>query len=267
MKDSARHLEIHNEVVTQRKIHNALHHPATMIMDNAWDSRELIWNNVFDGFWVNVFDYLDAKEVGRCTTMSSHINKCAQRHFKQIPTIVQVVQRRTWGKARLARLARWELPLDGIQGENGIVHLNREKPFSQLYRMIFSALNLNEDEAYAVEIIYHGLLVRRPRGCNSPTFNTLPYGYDEPPHINVAINFAYLEWKYITRHFPIEDWINDLRHTREAQLFAEGEFLQVPSEYNQQMGTYDIHHWYHPLWDHAAYEWIQDYTKPDSRPM
>jgi hypothetical protein len=145
-------LEIHNEVVTQRKIHNAQHHPATMIMDNAWDNGVFIWNNAFDGLWVNFFDYLDAKEVGRCTTMSSHINKCTQRHFKQIPTVVQVVQRRAWGKARLAR---WELPLDGIQDENGIVHLNREIPFSQLYQMIFSSLNLNEDEAYAVEIIYH----------------------------------------------------------------------------------------------------------------
>jgi hypothetical protein len=100
-----------------------------------------------------------------------------------------------------------------------------------------------------------------------PTFRTLPYGYDDPPHIDVTINFACLEWKYITRHFPIEDWINDLRHTREARLFAEGEFLRVTSEYNQYMRTYDIHHWYHPLWDHSAYEWIQDYTKPDSRPM
>jgi hypothetical protein len=226
-------------------------HLATMTMNTA---GEFIWDNVFD--------YLDAKEVGRCTTVSSHINKCAQRHFKQIPTVVQVVQRCAWGKPRL------ELPLDGIQGENGTVYLNREKPFSQLYRMIFSALNLNEDEAYAVEVIYHGLLVGRPRGCNSPTFSTFPYEFDDPPHVYVSINFAYLEWKYITRHFPIEDWINDLHHTREARLFAEGEFLQVPSEYNQQLGAREIcHHWYHPLWNHAVYEWIQDYTKPDSRPM
>jgi hypothetical protein len=77
-----------------------------MIMDNG----ELIWNNVFDGCWVNVFDYLDAKEIGRCTTMSVHINKCAQQHFKQIRTVVQVVQRRAWGKVRLAR---WELPSMG----------------------------------------------------------------------------------------------------------------------------------------------------------
>jgi hypothetical protein len=222
-----------------------------MIMDNTWDNGELIWNNVFDGFWVNVFDYLDAKEVGRCTTMLVHINKCAQRHFKQIPTVVQVFQRRAWGKPRL------ELPLDVVQGENGTVYFNREKPFSQLSRMIFSALNLNEDEAYAVEVIYHGLLVGRPRGCNSQTFSTFPYKFDDPPHVYVSINFAYLEWKYITRHFPIEDWIHDLRHTREARLFAEGEFLQVPLDYNQQLGIREIcHHWYHPLWNHAAYEWV-----------
>jgi hypothetical protein len=173
--------------------------------------------------------------------MSSLINKCAQRHFKQVLTIVQVVQCR-WGKVR------WELPFDGNQGENGVVYLNPEKPFSQLYQMIFSALNLNEDEAYAVEVIYHGLLVERPRGCNSPTFSTLPDGFDDPPHADVAINFAYLEWKYITRHIPIEDWICEFRNIREARLFEEGEFLQVPAEYNQQLGAHEVcHHSYHPL--------------------
>jgi hypothetical protein len=73
-----------------------------MTMATSWEEGDFIWDNIFD--------YLDAKEVGRCTTMSSHINECAQRHFKPVPTIVQVVQPNARGKAR------WELPLDGNQG-------------------------------------------------------------------------------------------------------------------------------------------------------
>jgi hypothetical protein len=64
--------------------------------------------------------------------------------------------------------------------------------------MIVFALNLDNDESYAAEVIYHGFLVGRTSGCNSPTFSKLPEGLDDLPHVDdVAINFAYLEWKYI----------------------------------------------------------------------
>jgi hypothetical protein len=132
-----------------------------------------------------------------------------------------------------------------------------------------SALDLNDDESHAVEIIYHGLFIGRPSGCNSPTFSKSPEGLNVKPHVNVAINFAYFKWKYIARQIPIDDWIWDLRHTHEAQLFAEGELIWVPDTYNRQPGVYGIcHHWYHHAWNHAAHEWFQDYyTRPDSRLM
>jgi hypothetical protein len=113
--------------------------------------------------WINVFNYLNANEVGKCTTMSSCINNAAKSHFQQVPTTVQVVQRNSWGKKDL------EVPLDGIQGDTGTVYLSREKPFSHLYRMIASVLEVQDEESHAVEIIYHGLLVGRPSECNSPT--------------------------------------------------------------------------------------------------
>jgi hypothetical protein len=134
--------------------------------------------------------------------------------------------------------------------------------------MIASALDLNDDESYTVEVIYHRLLVGRPSGYNSPTFSKIPEGLDDLPHVDVAMNFAYLEWKYISRQIPIDNWIRDLRHTREAHLFAEGELKSVPDTYNPQLGVREIcHHWYHHNWNHVAYEWFQDYTRPDSRPM
>jgi hypothetical protein len=138
--------------------------------------------------------------------------------------------------------------------------------------MIASALDLTDDESYAVEIIYHGLLVGRPSGCNSPTFNNSPEGRNDPPHVDVKINFAYLEWKCIASQIPINDWIWDLRYTREARLFAEGELKLVPNTWNPQLGVYDIvyvttHHWHHHKWDHIANKWLPNYTKPDSHPM
>jgi hypothetical protein len=138
--------------------------------------------------------------------------------------------------------------------------------------MIASALDLKDEESYAVEIIYHGLLVGRPSGCNSPTFNKSPEGRDDPPHADVKINFAYLEWKYVARQIPIDNWIWELRYTRQAQLFAEGELKVVPNTWNSQLGVYEIvyettHHWHHRLWDHIANEWLPHYTNPDSHPM
>jgi hypothetical protein len=227
---------------------------ATMTMATSWGDEDFIWDNAFA--------YLDANEVGKCTTMSSLMNECAKRHFQQVPMTVQVVQHDSWGKARL------EHPFDDNQGDNGVIYLSREKPFSQLYQMIASTLDLNDDESYAVEVIYHGLLVGQPSGCNSPTFSKIPEGLDDLPHVDVALNFAYLEWKYISRQIPIDDWIRDLPHTREAHLFAEDELKLVPNTYNPQLGAHEsCHHWYHHACNHAKYEWFQDYTKPDSRPM
>jgi hypothetical protein len=60
---------------------------------------------------------------------------------------VQVVQHIFWGKKKL------ELPLDGIQGDNGVVYLSGEKTFSHLYRMIASALEVKDEESHVVEII------------------------------------------------------------------------------------------------------------------
>jgi hypothetical protein len=173
-----------------------------MTLATPWGEQECIWTNVFE--------YLNANNVGKCTPMSLLLHKCSKRHFQQVPTTVQVVQRNPWGKKRL------EPPFDGNQGDSGVVYLSREKPFSHLYRMIASALDLKDEESYAVEIIYHGLLVGRPSGCNSPTFIQSPAGRDDPPHIDVKINFAYLEWKYVARQIPIDNWIWELRNTREA---------------------------------------------------
>jgi hypothetical protein len=179
---------------------------------------------------------------------------------------VQIVKHYSWGKLSVAP------PFDGTQGDHGVVYLSREKTFSHLYRMIASTLDLKNEESYAVKIIYHGLLVGRPSGCNSPTFNKSPEGRDDPPHVDVKINFTYLEWKYIVRQIPIDNWIWEIRYTREAQLFAEGELKLVPNTWNFQLGAYDIvyattHHWHHRHWDHIANEWLPHYTNPDSHPM
>jgi hypothetical protein len=130
-------------------------------------------------------------------------------------------------------------------------------------------LELKDKESHAVEIIYHGLLVGRPSECNPPTFIKSPAGRDDPPHVDVKINFAYLEWKYVARQIPIDNWIWDLRDTREAQLFAEGELKEVPDTWNFQLGAYDIvyatnHHWHHRHRDHIANEWLTHHTNPDS---
>jgi hypothetical protein len=85
-------------------------------MATSWGDKEYIWSNVFA--------YLNANDVGKCTTMSSLMNKCDKRHFQQVPTTVQVVQPNSWGKARL------EPPFDGNQGDNGVGYLSREKTFS-----------------------------------------------------------------------------------------------------------------------------------------
>jgi hypothetical protein len=83
---------------------------------------------------------------------------------------------------------------DGIQGDGGLVYLSREKLFLHLYRMIASVLDLQDEESHAVDIIYHGQLVGRPSECNSPTcLNAPEEGSNEPPHIDVKINFAYLD--------------------------------------------------------------------------
>jgi hypothetical protein len=114
--------------------------------------------------------------------------------------------------------------------------------------------------------------VGRPSEFNSPTFIKSLEGRDDPPHVDVTINFAYLEWKYVARQIPIDNWIWDLRDTREAQLFAEGELKDVSDTWNSQLGVYEIvyettHHWHHRLWDHIANEWLPHDTNPDSRPM
>jgi hypothetical protein len=94
-----------------------------MSMATSWGDEDFIWDNAFA--------YLDANNVGKCTTMSSLINKCAQRHFQQVATTVQVVQPIRWGKPEVQ--PDFEPPFDGHQGDHGVVYLSREKPFSQLY--------------------------------------------------------------------------------------------------------------------------------------
>jgi hypothetical protein len=138
--------------------------------------------------------------------------------------------------------------------------------------MIASVLEIKDNESHAVEIIYHGLLVGRPSECNSPTFSKPSEGRNETPHVDVKINFAYLEWKYVAHQIPIDNWIRDLFDTREAQLFAEGELKEVPDTWNSKLGAYDIvyattHHWHHRDWDHITNKWIPHGTILDSRPM
>jgi hypothetical protein len=227
----------------------------------------------YDCVWLNVFGFLNSHDVGQCTLMSKLLRDSAISHFRQVPTTVHVVQTISvhWRKTDVKN------NYDGIQGEGGLVYLSREKPFSHLYRMIASALDLQDEESHAVDIIYHGLLVGRPSECNSPTFLRAPEGSNEPPHIDVKINFAYLEWKYVSRQIPIAKWIWELRNTREAQLFAEGDLEKAPLTMTSQLGETDIgsattHHWHHHLWDHSAQEWLPQknppqYTNLDSHQM
>ena len=243
---------------TRRKIHKGRRRHTTMTMTTPWGDESFIWNNAFA--------FLDVTDVGRCTTTSTLINQCAQQHFQQVPTIVQIAQHSSWGAPTGKRVSgpMWEPPFDGNQGA---ICLNRERPFAQLQQMIVSALNLDDEESYAVDIIYNGLLVGRTNGCNPPTFSKLAEGLDDPPHVDVAINFAYLEWKYLMRQIPLNDWIRNLRHTREAQLFAEG---NLSCTHNRQMEADEFtHRWYHHEWDDVENEWFMDSPgfRPDSRPM
>jgi hypothetical protein len=227
----------------------------------------------YDCMWINVFDFLNSHDVGTCTLLSKLLRDSAKTHFRQVPTTVHVVENIAvpWKKPEVEQI------YDGIQGEGGLVYLSREKPFSHLYRMIASVLNLHDEESHAVDIIYHGLLVGRPSECNSPTFLRAPEGNNEPPHIDVKINFAYLEWKYVSRQIPIAKWIWELRNTREAQLFAEGDLAKVPHTLKSQLPQTDLglpitHHWHHHLWDHLAQEWLPQqnppqYTNLDTRQM
>jgi hypothetical protein len=144
-------------------------------MATHWKEQECIW--------INVFDFLNSHDVGKCMLMSTLLRNVAKRHFRQVPTTVHVVQRRSWGKRTLV------LPFDGNQGHKGVVYLSREKPFSHLYRMIASVLEINDNESHAVEIIYHGLLVGRPSKCNSPTFSKPSDGCNETPHVDVKNQF------------------------------------------------------------------------------
>jgi hypothetical protein len=114
-------------------------------MATHWKEQECIW--------INVFDFLNSHDVGKCMLMSTLLSKGAKWHFRQVPTTVHVVQRISWGKRTLG------LPFYGNQGDKGVVYLSREKPFSHLYRMIASVLEIKDNESHAVEIIYHGLLV------------------------------------------------------------------------------------------------------------
>jgi hypothetical protein len=206
----------------QRNIYKIPLYRPNMTMATHCDEQECIW--------INIFDFLNSHDVGKCMLMSTLLRKFAKRHFHQVPTTVHVVQRISWGKRTMVP------PFDGNQGDMGVLYLSREKPFSHLYRMIASVLELQDEESHAVEIIYHGLLVGRPSECNPPTFLKVPEGSDEPPHIDVKINFAYLEWKYVACQIPIDNWIWDLRNTREEQLFAEGELKKAPDTWNFQLG-------------------------------
>jgi hypothetical protein len=199
--------------------------------------------------------------------VSPFVNKCAQQHFRQVPTTVQIAQHYAWDTSAAKYNARWEPPFDGNQG---VIYLNRERPFAQLYRMIVSALNLDNDDSYAVEVIYHGLLVGRTSGCNPPTFSKLPEGIDDLPHVDVAINFAYLEWKHIMRQIPLNKWIWDLRHTREALLFSEGQLNSTRGTTDQELKvSWRVHEWNHHDWDYRIQEWFQNSPgpRPDSRKM
>jgi hypothetical protein len=69
---------------------------------------------------------------------------------------------------------------------------------------------------------------------------------------------------------PLNDWIRNLRHTREAQLFAEGELRALPGTYNRQLEADELtHQWYHHEWDDVTNEWFMESPgfRPDSRPM
>ena len=64
----------------------------------------------------------------------------------------------------------------------------------------------------------------------------------EVPHINVAINFAYLEWQYILRHIPLAAWISELDYSYEARLFDKG---TLQGYYTKESGE-NTYQWNHP---------------------
>ena len=204
-------------------------------MVSSWESESVIWSNSFE--------FLLLSDVGKCTSISSRINQSVQQHFRQVPTVVQIVQYRCWDE-----LAKDALPCDGLQGAfcpmRGlpVVYLNRARPFAQLQNMIVCALNLSKEDSYAIEIIYHGLLVGQAENCNPPTFTLQPSNSIELPHINVAINFAYLEWQHIMQQIPLEAWISELGTSYEARLFDEGFLLGFLS---RETGEH-THQWNHP---------------------
>ena len=230
-------------------------------MTTSWGDEDFIW--------VNAFAFLDVTDVGRCTTVSSLVNKCAQQHFQQVPTTVQIVQHTLWDTptAKYADGPIWAPPFDGDQG---VVYLNRERPFAQLYSMIVSALDLSLKDSVAVKVIYHGLLVQQTWGCNPPTFSKSAEGTDERPHVDVAINFAYLEWNYINQQIPIDDWILDLKDTQEALLFAQGTLCYLYDPHVLQRGADGpLHYWHHREWNCSTLEWTWDDhgSRPDKRSM
>jgi hypothetical protein len=94
-----------------------------MTMTTPWGDEGFIWSNAFA--------FLDVTDVGKCTTVSSLINTCAQQHFQQVPTTVQIAQHSSWDATTGKHVSRprWESSFDGNQG---VIYLNGERPFAQL---------------------------------------------------------------------------------------------------------------------------------------
>ena len=215
--------------------------------------------------WSNVLEFLNLSDVGKCASISSRLNQSVRQHLRQVPTTVQIVHHCTWKEA--VPLSRY--PWEGLQGSvcpsrgMPIVYLNRDRPFTQLLHTIVCALQLSHTDSYAVDIIYRGLLVGRVQKCNPPTFTTPASKSTEIQHIDVAINFPYLEWQYLMQQIPLESWISELSFSYEARLFDEGK-LQGSSTAAEN-GDY-TYQWHHPEWNPVTQEWYA-YSRHGPTPM
>jgi hypothetical protein len=81
------------------------------------DKRECIW--------LNVFDFLNSHDVGKCTLLSTLLQKSAKIHFRQVPMTVHVVQTVPWSKPEVVHL------FDGNQGDGGLF-ISAEKTHSRI---------------------------------------------------------------------------------------------------------------------------------------
>jgi hypothetical protein len=200
--------------------------------------------------WDHVYSFLKVLDVAKCAATCTSLNKFAQQRFHEVPVSLHVENQHE---------QPWDVPAkpstafderhNGVQQHDVLV--NKEKPFVQIHNMIMSALDLEERQTTAVDVLYCGMMVspHRYRDCNPPTFFDLQEGR-VVHNVYLVIRFAYLEWQHVMRTIPIDTWLLRMADSPHALMFRQGYI-----RYNHEVGKW---WWQHNDWNSDKGIWYKD---------